>query len=152
MIKNEYPYLLGPQSSKPDKNIQCCGPGIVAPGPAVVSQSSSAPVGTPGQTPIKSPHQKKLKVMEVAETPEVAPEEHDVCLDSQTTMEWDASPSTPRDLSAEFEKAIDAVPTPRVPTVEVTSPTYFSKFYSNRKLFCIVGFVAKLITICPRIK
>lgn len=90
--------------------------------------------------------------MEVAETPEVAPEEHDVCLDSQTTMEWDASPSTPRDLSAEFEKAIDAVPTPRVPTVEVTSPTYFSKFYSNRKLFCIVGFVAKLITICPRIK
>lgn len=118
----------------------------------MVSQSSSAPVGTPGQTPIKSPHQKKLKVMEVAETPEVAPEEHDVCLDSQTTMEWDASPSTPRDLSAEFEKAIDAVPTPRVPTVEVTSPTYFSKFYSNRKLFCIVGFVAKLITICPRIK
>ena len=105
----------------------------------MVTQLSSAPVGTPGQTPIKSPHQKKLKVMEAAETPEVAPEEYDARLDSQTTMEWDVSPSTPRDLSAEFEKARDAVPTPRVPTVEVTSPKYFPSFILIENFFVLWG-------------
>ena len=95
--------------------------------------SAPAPAGTPGQTPIKSPQQKKLKVYQVSETPEVAPEGRLDDLDSKTTMDWELS--TPRDLSVEFENAKDAAPTPRVPTVEVTSPKRFCffKIYPNLK-------------------
>ena len=87
-----------------------------------MSRVLSAPAGTPGQTPIKSPQQKKMKVTEVAETPEISPEGGTDRLDSQTTLEWYMSPSTPRDLSADFENAKNSVPTPKVPTFEVTSP------------------------------
>ena len=112
--------------------------------------SAPAPAGTPGQTPIKSPQQKKLKVYQVPETPEVAPEGRLDDLDSKTTMDWELS--TPRDLSVEFENAKDAAPTPRVPTVEVTSPKRFCFFQDLSQFENYFKTCCKAMMICPRIR
>ena len=89
-------------------------------------QSVKAPTAviSPGQTPIKSPEAKKLKVDTARETPEVVPEHGGI--DSKPTLVLGESPSpgtplaTPRDLSSMFEACESEVPTPRPPVLEVS--------------------------------
>lgn len=90
-------------------------------------KSSQIPAAgfTPGQTPIKSPEAKKLKVDTNMETPEVVPE-HGVGIDSKPTMVLGDTPSpgtplpTPRDLTSMFEACESEVPTPRPPVFDVS--------------------------------
>ena len=95
--------------------------------PVASQKSSQIPAAgfTPGQTPIKSPEAKKLKVDTKMETPEVVPE-HGVGIDSKPTMVLGDTPSpgtplpTPRDLSSMFAACESEVPTPRPPVFDVS--------------------------------
>ena len=74
---------------------------------------------TPGQTPVKSPDQKKLKVAEVVQGSHQVTSEVQRMDSQATTLLFDASPLVPSNLSDKFDAATDATHTPRMP-VEVS--------------------------------
>ena len=86
---------------------------------------------TPGQTPVKSPDQKKHKAehVEVVQgaAPEMVPERVQSLDTKPTLIHGEESPTpatpmaTPRDLSQAFDAAAHQQVTPKVPLVEVLS-------------------------------